>query len=265
MPQSQVRIGVGQVRNPMLAEGAIHGQSAQIEVDRFGHVKLTGPVVEELVPFISEAAFSTDPFDWARTLPQRVPRLSWRYITECGGKAAPVGPTFAPSFPAGTIREIPDRVAAPGREFLLTFCERTNTELVIHIAADGRVLGAEGYGNRFSETITVDGVDVRFGDDPERWARGEASRMSGDFYTRLDIVGRTHIPAPGFDIAADTLAGSIGVTASGDVVLIGDIECLARPLVTPQGAVSFAQDPLMWLRRQPNAPWVTIFPLAEPH
>ncbi|RZS43470.1 hypothetical protein EV193_102450 [Herbihabitans rhizosphaerae] len=271
--ETVLRLTIPAPHGPVLAEGTLGGDPVELSVDRFGLAKVIGAAAEELPLY--DAAFAADPFDWARRLPRRMSGLRWRRVSEGPTPAdeslvdwrvsgldvqAQPYPASPPTFPHGLPDHVPSTVAAPGREVLISFHERGSTRWEVHVAADGRVLGADNAARFDHEPRGRDGRPIRFVDAPEDWAFALAVEYGrSEFWGRVQDVVRTSIPAPGESIAARIGRGTpefltLGVSPEGAVTLLGDAsaavgERLRWPAEVPgTGPLAFADDPVTWLR-----------------
>ncbi|QFU90637.1 hypothetical protein [Amycolatopsis sp. YIM 10] len=225
------RVVLPEPRGPLFARGP--GFTA--ELDRYGLLRCTGELDAE-----------PDLFDRLRVRPGVELTEGWVLTPgETVRKQSQLGvdairstidvPRLPP--PSGERR-----VAAPGREVLISLHERGSTRWSAHVGANGE----------FDGPLPGDG----FAEAPEAWAHAEAGRLrDSEFWASVQEVGRLRIPPPGAEIAArlgDYVLefARIGVSAAGEVTVLGryghEVTALMR------ASAAFAEDPAHWLRRLPE-------------
>ncbi|MDI5981213.1 hypothetical protein [Amycolatopsis magusensis] len=225
------RIVLPEPRGPLFARGP--GFTA--ELDRYGLLRCTG-----------EPPSGPDPFDELRERPGVDLTEGWvltpgetvRKQSQLGVDAIR-GAIDVPRLPVPSGER---RVAAPGREILVSTHERGSVRWSAHIGANGE----------FDGPLPGDG----FAEAPEQWAREEAGRLrDAEFWASVQEVGRLRVPPPGAAIAAQLgdyvlEFARIGITASGEVTVLGRYGHEVTALMRESPA--FGEDPATWLRHLPE-------------
>lgn len=174
-----------------------------------------------------------------------------------GDGGPPLLPARGAEIPDGApTSDLPERVAAPGREILLTGHERASTRWALRILADGRIAATDGGVEPWHRAMLRPDADLA------AWAQEWPRHGYPDFWCDEKEIVRWEIPAPRLPITAQVGSGTVEVDTGGAVVVCGrEAKALADALL----AADFAAGPVEALRSLKDSVSITLGKCITPY